>query len=703
MVQFVVSVVVDPRRAVRGTKAVGRSVDKLQRKTSALGATLRKAFLFVGAALGIRQLTRFVDSFNTLSNRLRTVIDDQDELNDTLATLGRVANSTRQDLGSIVNLYQRGTIAAKELGASNEDLLVFVRRVGQALAVQGGGVQETTGALRQLSQTLTSGIVRGEEFNSILENAFPLAEAAARGIEKTGGSVARLRAFILKGQITSREFFEGFLKGSDLIQERFARTVPTIGQAFTVLGNNFTLFVGKIDKAFGASGAFSRGIISVSNSLGTLADVIIGMKTALDPVFDSFKASFEGIFGSLDDAQPTLRNFVTNVAVAFDFVVGVVRGTVLAIADLFADFGSVLVLAQTIALRFGNTVTLAFQEIANGITSAFQDPIGFILRGLNTIVSAAAGAAATAAALGIISEDARVEIEDVASLINVTLDDLGARKPAPLPLFDTADVKESIADLDAEITLGFGALGAKVADSFQEGFGQPTFAPLIDAIFAEAAEAEAGAKELGTKIKEAVEEGTEGSGTTLAAGFAQAFSDIKKEAEDFAAISFGAVNSFADNATEALTEFATTGRFVFKDFARSVVSDLARIAARLLVVQAITAAVGIFSSGGAGPGGGAGNIIGAGISAFGGGKAAGGPVQAGRSFLVGEKGPEILTMGNQNGNITPNNAVAQPTNVTVVNVTDPNEAIAAMGTDAGQELILNTISKNRDRVKQDVA
>jgi len=43
---------------------------------------------------------------------------------------------------------------------------------------------------------------------------------------------------------------------------------------------------------------------------------------------------------------------------------------------------------------------------------------------------------------------------------------------------------------------------------------------------------------------------------------------------------------------------------------------------------------------------------------FGGGKAIGGPVQAGGSYLVGERGPEILTMGGRGAHITPNNQIS---------------------------------------------
>jgi phage-related minor tail protein len=182
--------------------------------------------------------------------------------------------------------------------------------------------------------------------------------------------------------------------------------------------------------------------------------------------------------------------------------------------------------------------------------------------------------------------------------------------------------------------------------------------------------------------------------TALEDGFTRAFIKIRNEAEDLAAVGEAVVNTFADNATDALVEFAQTGKLSFKDLANSIVNDLIKIIARLLVVQALSALP-------IGGGGAAGGLAGA-ASSFGGARAEGGTVQPGRSFLVGENGPETF-IPDRTGTIAPakgQNVEPPVTNVQVINVSDPDEVPNNIESGASDQAILNVIARHPDKVKQ---
>ena len=271
MPDFRIVVKIDPSGARRGGRQVEGALNRINASADRTRRLLARAFTFTALALGAKQLVDIADRFTTLQNRLRTVTEGQGDLNNTLAKLSGIATRTRTSLEGIVRLYQRGSIAAEALSASQEDLLLFVERVGKAMAIQGGATSEASGALRQLSQTLSSGIVRAEEFNSILEGAFPIALAAAAGIDRAGGSVARLRQLIIVGEVISKEFFRGFLEGSKNIDELFRRTTPTIGQAFQVLRDQVVLFLGELDKGAGVSASFAQVLLEAAKNLDVLA------------------------------------------------------------------------------------------------------------------------------------------------------------------------------------------------------------------------------------------------------------------------------------------------------------------------------------------------------------------------------------------------------------------------------------------------
>ena len=236
MPQYRIEVVIDPTRAQRGSRQVERSLDRINDRAERMRRLVTRAFALVGVGAAIHQVAQLSDSFIDLQNRARIASDSiGGDLAGTLDDLIAVAVRTRAPVLALAGVYQRGSIAAKELNATQEELIRLSEIAGKAVAIQGGGLQTARGALTQLSQTLGQSIVRGEEFNSILEGAFPIALAAARGIERVGGSVGKLRTEIIEGRITSEEFFRGILAGGDEIDRQFALTTPTISQAFTVL------------------------------------------------------------------------------------------------------------------------------------------------------------------------------------------------------------------------------------------------------------------------------------------------------------------------------------------------------------------------------------------------------------------------------------------------------------------------------------
>lgn len=181
-------------------------------------------------------------------------------------------------------------------------------------------------------------------------------------------------------------------------------------------------------------------------------------------------------------------------------------------------------------------------------------------------------------------------------------------------------------------------------------------------------------------------------------GFSRALIKLKQEAEDLAAVGEKVVNVFADQATDALVKFAETGQFSFKEFASAIVKDLIRIIARLLIVQALQAAIG-----GLGGGGGAAANLAAGASQ----QALtprqnGGAVGPNRSFLVGENGPEILERPPV-GQIIPNDQVgggSPNVNVQVVNVQSEDEIPQAINDGVADDAIINALQRNKDRAQQ---
>ncbi|WP_169833172.1 tape measure protein [Sphingomonas panacis] len=185
-----------------------------------------------------------------------------------------VAQRYGVELESVGTLYGRLSQGAKELGASQSDLLRFTNGVGAALKIQGGDAAASSGALLQLTQALGGTYVRAEEFNSVNEGARPILQAVANGIDKYKGSVSALRADVIAGTLTSRDFFAGFLKGSAALEQQAAKANLTIGASFTILNNALGKYIGETDSSVGASVRVSQAIVGIANNLEILVPAL---------------------------------------------------------------------------------------------------------------------------------------------------------------------------------------------------------------------------------------------------------------------------------------------------------------------------------------------------------------------------------------------------------------------------------------------
>lgn len=273
---------IELERLAKTGEKTEKSVGKLSKTSVSTSASLgrlgdRAKFAALGllsaasAAAALGKTFSAAGRYTEMTNSLRAMGLSAEEAVSALDQVAQVAVKTRAPLEATAKLYQRITIAGRDLGASSGDVLQFAENVGLALAQTGTSAQEASGALLQLSQAMAGGIVRAEEFNSILEGAFPIAQAAANGIDEAAGSVGRLRQMIVAGDITSREFFEAILSQTDQLNAAFANTQVTVGQAFTVLNTNFTIFAGKLNDAFSVTQTFANAILTVSENVGRIA------------------------------------------------------------------------------------------------------------------------------------------------------------------------------------------------------------------------------------------------------------------------------------------------------------------------------------------------------------------------------------------------------------------------------------------------
>lgn len=161
------------------------------------------------------------------------------------------------------------TSSLKEAGASNEQVLALTDTLQKIGRVGGSSSEEMANALRQFGQSIASGVVRAEEFNSILEQMPELARQMAAGL---GMSMGELRQAMLDGKLTAQDALNAIMKQSSKVNSEFEKLPRTLDQANNSLTISFQSLISKMNETSGASNT----IISVIDSLSAAMDRLSG-------------------------------------------------------------------------------------------------------------------------------------------------------------------------------------------------------------------------------------------------------------------------------------------------------------------------------------------------------------------------------------------------------------------------------------------
>jgi tape measure domain-containing protein len=281
-----------------------QSVDSL-RKSLTVGSSYISTYgRTIAAAFTINAAKNIIDQSVKIQNALKVVGLSGKDLTTVYQSLYGSAQKNAAPFETLVELYSKAALQQKELGVSTQDLLKFTDNVAVALRVQGTDAQAASGALLQLSQALGTGVVRAQEFNSILDQVPTIAQAAAAGLKEANGSVAALRNLVVTGKVSSAAFFAAFNAGADILQQRVAGAEVTVSQGLVRLQNVLIDTATRLDDSTHASqnlATFMAG--PLTDAIREIGDIF--NRTANGPI-----GSF---VGAVDKAIDTLIQKVADL------------------------------------------------------------------------------------------------------------------------------------------------------------------------------------------------------------------------------------------------------------------------------------------------------------------------------------------------------------------------------------------------------
>lgn len=236
------------------------ALDDMVGKAKNLAAT-------IGASVGLKKLIELSDQMTSTTARLNFIVDDGGSVK---ALEAKIMASAQRSRAAYLDTASAIASMGANAGAaftSNDELIAFMEQVNKQFVIGGASAQGQAAAMLQLTQAMAAGALRGEELNSILENAPGIARAIEQYMGIAEGSI---KSYAEKGAVSATVVKNALLSIADETNAKFNGMAMTWGQVWTQMGNI----------ALKVTQPLLTAINWLANNLSVIGPILLGLGAA---------------------------------------------------------------------------------------------------------------------------------------------------------------------------------------------------------------------------------------------------------------------------------------------------------------------------------------------------------------------------------------------------------------------------------------
>ena len=258
-------------KMVKNLNNAGKSADPLADAMS----RVKGALLGAGAVYSAQRVLQLADSMTTTRARLDLVIEGMNEAGTTADQLQQrimqSANRSRASYLDTADAISKMGIMAGDAFGSTDELVQFTELINKQFTIAGASAEGQSAAMLQLTQAMSSGVLRGEELNSIFEQAPTIIQTIADYLDVP---IGRIRDMAANGEITAEIVKNAMLSSADEINRKFESMPYTYSQVWTMAQN---ILMDSFQPVLQMIGAGAQLIV---DNWGTIEPVFWGLAAA---------------------------------------------------------------------------------------------------------------------------------------------------------------------------------------------------------------------------------------------------------------------------------------------------------------------------------------------------------------------------------------------------------------------------------------
>lgn len=383
-----------PKGVQEASNKVAKEAASIRAEIKSIAAQMNKGLQFAGAVTGIGLAANAVkdvavaaaqtaDQLTSIRSRINLINDGSQTTAEIMEKIYSAATRSRGSYIDMADSVAKFNMLAKDAFSSNDEAIYFVEQLNKQFKISGAGIQEASAAMYQLTQTMASGKLQGDEFRSIMENAPLLAQSIAR---EMGMSVGQLKEMSSQGLITADIIKSALFNAAEETDARFGEIPMTFAEVGQSVQNQLIQAFQPVLEQLstlpqsGEFQAFIEGVGIAIRGLAAAAQGSIGL----------ISAAFAGLRIAISTISQTVRSFGS----LFISTMPKISAAVLAVVVAFASYRAAIALcsAQTAALTV-KVVAYRVAELASAAATKIHAAAMVVLR------AAMAGTATVSAAL----------------------------------------------------------------------------------------------------------------------------------------------------------------------------------------------------------------------------------------------------------------------------------------------------------------
>lgn len=298
-------------------------VENQTRRTGGAAESMKSKFMHaaaaVGAALSIKNIIGLADAMTQTEARLNLITGDLEKTAALQDQIMASANRSRASYQSTADAVAKMGIMAKDAFNNTDELVAFTELINKQFTIAGASVAGQEAAMMQLTQAMASGVLRGEELNSIFEQAPTIIQTIA---DHLGVSVGEIRAMAAEGQITAQVVKDAMLSSADEINAQFSAMPYTFSQVWTMMQNILLEAFGPLIQVIGAGAQW------IYENWAAIEPVLVGVATAVAILTAAYLVHTAATWLQVEANRALIISLLSNPILWIAVVIGILVGMI---------------------------------------------------------------------------------------------------------------------------------------------------------------------------------------------------------------------------------------------------------------------------------------------------------------------------------------------------------------------------------------